>query len=190
MTHKLCTQLILASSSPRRKELLHKITDNFIIREPLCDEINNGAPQHVAESNALLKGRAVCGDFVLACDTVVCMDNIIYGKPNNEKCAFSMLSVLNGKTHSVITGVYVRYFDTEIVFSDKSDVNVKRLTENEIYDYIKKYNPLDKAGSYGIQDGIVVQNFTGSLDNIIGLPTEKLREILRKFTDVKEENNY
>ena len=190
MTRTSNVQLILASSSPRRKELLHKITDNFTIREPLCTETDLGTPQHVAESNALLKGKAVCGDFVVACDTVVCMDNVIYGKPHDENHAFEMLSSLSGKAHFVITGVYVRYFDTEIVFSDKSCVNVKHLEEHEIRDYINSFKPLDKAGSYGIQDGIIVEKYTGSLDNIIGLPTEKLREILRKFTNVKEENNY
>lgn len=182
--------LILASSSPRRKELLHKITDNFIISVPICDETENGSPEFVAENNAIIKGKNTVGDFIIACDTVVALDGVIYGKPLTESKAFDMLSELNGKTHTVYSGVYIRYFDEEITFIETSDVTMKQLSEADIIAYIKEFKPLDKAGSYGLQDGVTVKSFVGSRDNIIGLPTEKIREILRKFINVKEDSDY
>lgn len=182
--------LILASSSPRRKELLHKITDDFIVSVPTCEETEIGSPEFVAEKNATIKGKNTIGDFVVACDTVVALDGTIYGKPLNESKAVDMLSSLSEKTHSVFSGVYVRYFDKEITFTEKSDVTIKPLSEADIKDYVEKFNPLDKAGSYGLQDGVIVKSFVGSKDNIIGLPTEKLREILRNFINVKEDSNY
>ena len=124
--------LILASSSPRRRSLLHKITDAFSIKDPICEEITDGDPQTVAETNAVLKGRAVDGDFVLACDTVVAMDGRIFGKPQDESHAVEMLSALNGKTHLVISGVYVRFHGQETVFSDKTEVTFKNLTEEKM----------------------------------------------------------
>ncbi len=181
--------LILASSSPRRKELLHKITDDFVIENPSCEEINAGTPQFVAQTNAVLKGRAVDGDFVLACDTLVSLDGVIYGKPKTENRAIEMIKLLNGRKHVVTSGVYVRFCDEETTFTVNSDVVFKNLTDEEIADYVVRYKPLDKAGSYGIQDGIIVESYAGSLDNIIGLPTERVREILGKYTYVKEEGN-
>ena len=177
-------KLILASSSPRRKTLLRKITNDFEIKDPLCNEVEDGEPQFVAETNAALKGRAVEGDFVLSCDTVVCMDGKIYGKPQDESHAVEMLSALSGRTHEVVSGVYIRYHGKEIVFSDVTRVTFKKLTEKEIRAYVKEYRPLDKAGSYGIQDGVTVEKYEGSLDNVIGLPTERLREVLKDYVDI------
>jgi septum formation protein len=182
-------RLILASTSPRRKDLISKITDDFVTREPLCDEIDGGAPQYVAETNATRKGRSVAGGFVAACDTLVALDGKIFGKPHTKEAAVAMLKELNGKTHEVFSGVYVRFHGEETVFTEKSAVTFKILTDAQITDYVEKFLPLDKAGSYGIQDNVIVDNYTGSLDNIIGLPTEKLREILRKYIYVKEESN-
>lgn len=181
--------LILASSSPRRKELIRKITDDFITKQPVCEEITDGEPQFVAETNAVRKGRAADGDFVVACDTLVACDGKIYGKPSGEIDAVGMIKELSGKTHTVISGVYVRFDKEETVFCDKSFVTFKNLTEEEIVSYIKNFRPLDKAGAYGLQDGVVVEKYSGSRDNIIGLPTEKLREILRKYVYVKEESD-
>lgn len=173
--------MILASTSPRRKTLLHKITDDFCVREPICDEIADGKPQVVAEVNAARKGRAVEGDFVIACDTVVALDDVIYGKPRDESHAVEMLKALSGKTHSVISGVYVRYHGEETIFSDETKVTFKPLSEGEIRRYVRLYRPLDKAGAYGLQDGVVVEKYEGSPDNVIGLPTERLREVLKRY---------
>lgn len=181
--------LTLASSSPRRKELIRKITDNFTVTEPVCEEIADGEPHFIAETNATRKGRAADGDFVVACDTVVACDGVIYGKPMDEIRAVGMLKALNGRTHTVISGVYVRAEKEETVFCDESFVTFRTLTDEEIVSYVKKYRPLDKAGAYGLQDGVVVSEFSGSYDNIVGLPTEKLREVLRKYVYVKEESD-
>lgn len=182
--------LVLASSSPRRKELLHKITDDFSVAEPCCCEISVGEPQFVAQNNAVAKGRAVSADFVVACDTIVFSGGIIFGKPSDKSDAVAMLKSLRGKTHSVLSAVYVRFFSDETVFSDVSSVTMKPLSDEEIVSYVNKFLPLDKAGSYGIQDGVAVLSYSGSFDNIVGLPTEKLREVLRKYIYVKEECDY
>ena len=158
-------RFVLASSSPRRKALLHKILDDFVIVSPSAEEKETGVPVDVAETNALLKGRAVNAPFAIACDTIVVLGDKIYGKPLTRDVAFRDIREL----------------------SETSYVTIKKLTDEEIYEYIDKYNPLDKAGAYGLQDGVVVEKFEGSEDNIVGLPTEKLREILRKYVNVKEE---
>ena len=178
--------LILASASPRRRELLHKITDDFVIQVPYCEEINLGAPEYVASENATLKGRSLKGNFVLACDTLVALDGEIFGKPHDHDDAVRMLKKLSNRTHDVISGVYVRYGSEEIVYSEKSKVTFHLLTDNDIDTYIRKFQPFDKAGSYGIQDGMIIKDFVGSFDNVMGLPTESLREILRKYVYVKE----
>lgn len=180
-------RFVLASSSPRRKALLHKILDDFVIVSPTAEEKETGVPVDVAETNALLKGRAVNAPFAIACDTIVVLGDKIYGKPLTRDVAFRDIRELSGKTHLVISGLYVRANGEETVTHETSYVTIKKLTDEEIYEYIDKYNPLDKAGAYGLQDGVVVEKFEGSEDNIVGLPTEKLREILRKYVNVKEE---
>ncbi len=181
--------IILASASPRRRELLHKITDDFVIDVPYCDEINSGEPAYVARENATLKGRSLEGDFVIACDTLVTLDGEIFGKPHNYDDAVRMLKKLSNRTHEVISGVYVRRKNEETIYSEKSEVTFHLLTEDDIKTYIEKFQPFDKAGSYGIQDGMIIKSFAGSYDNVMGLPTESLREILRKYINVKEERS-
>ncbi|MBO5304270.1 MAG: septum formation protein Maf [Clostridia bacterium] len=181
--------LILASASPRRRELLHKITDDFVIDVPYCDEIDSGDPAYVARENATLKGKSLEGSFVLACDTLVALDGEIFGKPHDYDDAVRMLKKLSNRTHEVISGVYVRHGEEETIYSEKSEVTFHLLTEEDIKTYIEKFQPFDKAGSYGIQDGMIIKDFVGSYDNVMGLPTESLREILRKYLYVKEERS-
>lgn len=171
-------KLILASTSPRRRELIKKVVKDFTVIKPVCDEVIDGSPYFIAKQNALLKGRSVQGDFVLACDTIVALDNKIFGKPKNKENAYSTLKELSGKTHKVISGVYIRYKATETIFTDTSFVTFKKLSDKNINDYINRFNPYDKAGSYAIQDNMVVDKFEGSLDNIIGLPVERIIEEL------------
>ena len=171
-------ELILASTSPRRRELIKKIVNKFTVIKPVCDEVIDGSPYFIAKQNALLKGRSVKGDFVLACDTIVALDNTIFGKPKNKDEAFSTLKKLSGKTHKVISGVYIRYKTIESIFTDTSYVTFKKLTDIDINNYINRFNPYDKAGSYAIQDNMVVDKYEGSLDNIIGLPVERIIEEL------------
>lgn len=182
--------LTLASSSPRRKELLRKILSDFVVENPVCEEVSTGDPRETAVLNAEKKGRAVNAPFVVACDTVVALDGVIYGKPVDKEDAFRMLRTLNGKTHEVVSGCYVRFYGEETTFYDVSPVTFRTLTDDALRDYIERFSPLDKAGSYGIQDGYLVEKYEGSLDNVVGLPTEKLREILRKYVHVKEKSDH
>lgn len=180
-------KVILASSSPRRRELLLKLTD-FIVENPVADEISEGEPEFVAATNAKRKGRSVnteC-DVVIACDTVVALDGKIFGKPHTKENAVGMLRVLRGKTHEVISGVYVKIDGEEIVFTEKSYVDIKDMTDAEIEKYVSEYLPLDKAGAYGIQDGEVAEKFEGDYDNIVGLPLYRIRKIFVEKGYAKE----
>lgn len=181
-------KIILASSSPRRKLLFHKITDNFEIIEPVVDELGIGDPEENAQNNAILKGRAIKGDHfcIVACDTLVALDGAIYGKPKTAQKACEMLKKLSGKIHSVFSGVYIKINGKEITFIEESKVKLRELTNAKINDYVEKYSPLDKAGSYGIQDDVIVDSWSGDYDNIVGLPVGRIREILREYIDVKD----
>ncbi len=168
-------KVILASSSPRRRELLSKLTD-FSVIIPDAEEIEEGEPTFVAVTNATEKGRSISEDgIVIACDTVVAMDGIIYGKPKGREGAIEMLTTLAGKTHEVISGVYIRFPDGENIFYERSFVTMKDLGREEIVAYVDGYEPYDKAGGYGIQDGEVVLGYEGDYDNIVGLPLTKIR---------------
>ena len=173
-------QTVLASSSPRRKELLKKVISDFSVFVPDVSETETGTPDKIAYENALRKGRAAEGERVIACDTLVALDGVIYGKPHTEQKAKEMLSALSGKTHEVLSGLYVRIGKKEFISVEKSEVTFRDLTQEEIERYVAEYKPLDKAGAYGIQDGAVVLSYSGSYDNIVGLPTEKLRKILEE----------
>ncbi len=170
--------VILASSSPRRRELLSILTD-FRTVMPDAEEISEGDPTFVAVQNAILKGRSITEkcDVLIACDTVVALDGVIYGKPLTAERAKEMLTSLSGKTHEVISGVYIKISGEEISFAEKSEVKIKKLTDADIENYVMKYSPLDKAGAYGIQDGAVVESYRGDYDNIVGLPVYRIREI-------------
>lgn len=167
---------------------MHKITDNFQIIEPNVQEIEVGDPKENALQNAIIKGKSIKIDTngILACDTLVALDGVIYGKPKTKEKACEMLKKLSGKTHSVFSGVYIKIEDKEFTFTEESKVKFKDLSEEEITLYVEKFSPLDKAGAYGIQDNVIVESYLGSYDNIMGLPTEKIREILREYIDVKD----
>lgn len=181
------TKVVLASSSPRRRELLSKLTD-FSVIIPDAEEITEGKPEDVAMKNAEAKGKSIVEDcdIVVACDTVVALDGRIYGKPLTEERAKIMLTELGGKTHEVISGVYLRFPDGEMTFCERSEVELKRLTEEEIDGYIKRCSPLDKAGSYGIQDGEAVKNYRGDYDNIVGLPLSRIKDVFVEKGYAKE----
>jgi septum formation protein len=181
-------KIILASSSPRREMLLHKLVSDFDIVIPSDKEIDIGKPDEIAIANAIMKGKSInCNyDVLIACDTLVALDGKIYGKPNNVENACNMLRELSGRTHSVFSGVYVSVKGQEFTFTEISKVTFKSLTNDKIIEYVNKYKPLDKAGSYGIQDKEIVSSYEGEYDNIVGLPTNRLREILREYIDVKD----
>ena len=148
--------------------------------------MESGKPEEVALNNAINKARSCQnGDIIIACDTLVAMDDKIYGKPHTFDNAIKMLSELNGKWHSVFSGVCVRALGREITFVEQSKVKFNKLSLTQITDYVDKFCPLDKAGSYGIQDGVIVEKYVGDFDNIVGLPLTKIKEILGEFCYVK-----
>ena len=167
---------------------MHKIADNFEIIEPLAEEIETGSPVEIAQNNAIIKGKSIKNecDVLLACDTLVALEGVIYGKPKTMQKAREMLKILNGKTHSVFSGVYLKVMGKEYTFTEESKVTFKQLTNEAIDAYVEEFKPLDKAGAYGIQDEVIVDSYKGDYDNIMGLPTLKIREILREYIDVKD----
>ena len=129
------------------------------------------------------KGESALPDqrIVIASDTLVYRHGQYYGKPKDRNEAISMLRALGGVWHSVYTGVYVHADGRDILFYDRADVLFYPLTDEEIERYLDEYTPFDKAGAYGVQDGVVVRKYKGSFDTIMGLPTEKLGAVLERL---------
>jgi len=184
-------QIILASASPRREQLLREMGLRFIVVHPDgVDEMLGGAASDVlAIQNAQCKARAVAGrhpdSMVIGADTIVVLNGKPFGKPRNIEEAHDMLGQLAGRRHEVITGVCLvhRPFDTELTFADTTRVWMRALTRLQIAEYLGKINPLDKAGAYAIQEhgeGIV-ERIEGSYSNVMGLPAERLRATLERL---------
>lgn len=185
------TEFVLASNSPRRKELLSSIVDRFDVRSADVDERleDSPAPDLAVKILAKRKADAVyrrvkdcygSGLIVLGCDTVVAYKGKILGKPRDEAEAKQMLSLLSGKTHTVYTGVCFVTEKGTHTDVDRSYVTFHALTKAQIEEYVKSGSPMDKAGAYGIQDGVVVDKFTGSYSNIVGLPLELTERMLKE----------
>lgn len=171
--------VVLASKSPRRLQLLRPYFKEVILDPLSIDEKSDKTfPVEVAEDIAKLKIGDLADKYydniVISADTLVAMDNKIYGKPIDESDAEQILNELNGKEHEVITGYCICYKGICKTGSEISRVRFKTLTEQEIKDYIATGSPLDKAGAYGIQDNVTVESFDGNLDNIVGLPLDKI----------------
>lgn len=183
--------LVLQSASPRRRELLKKVSDDFTVVSAMADEtVIKNCPARTVMTNARKKAEAVeaeNGQIVVGADTVVYMAGRFFLKPKTAEEAFEMLKTLGGKWHSVYTGVCLRSKDKTVCFYDKSQVKLKKLSDDEIENYIQTKNPLDKAGAYGIQDGVTVETYKGSFDNVMGLPTEKLKSALERFVADEED---
>lgn len=180
--------LILASGSPRRKELLALAGFSFQVVVPDCEENFSAqlAIPSVPEVLAKRKADAVQERFpnavILAADTIVVCDSQILGKPVTKADAFHMLRFLSGKTHQVYTGVCLLAPDTPaVVFSQQTDVTFFPLTDNEIWSYIDTKEPMDKAGAYGIQGkgALLVKTVSGDFYNIVGLPIAPVTKLLR-----------
>ena len=186
-------KIILASASPRRKELIAYIGENVTIRPADCDEtlpentgareaveylskIKNDAVQKISDKNAL----------IISADTVVAVDNKILGKPADKEDARRMMRLLSGKTHQVYTGVTISKGGKEITFSEKTDVVFYELKENEIEEYISTSEPYDKAGGYAIQGkaGLLVKGINGDYYNVVGLPVARLKREIEKFIEL------
>lgn len=184
-------QLILASQSPRRQELLRMMGVNFEVKVKPIDEVfpDNLAPEKVAEYLSQLKSTAFNteikeGYTVITSDTTVYIDHQILNKPENEADAKRMISLLSGKTHSVFTGITIKNKHTEISFTDEAQVTFETLSESEIDYYIKNHKPFDKAGAYGIQEwiGLVgINTIKGSYFTVMGLPTHRLRHYFKSM---------
>ena len=185
-------KFILASKSPRRKEILNKLNLKFRVIPSKLDESSIDTTinpidycMQLAELKAADISLQYSNDTIIGADTIVVIKNTILNKPKNFKEAFSMLKKLSGNTHQVMTGVSIQNKALRIKFTfyDKTDVTFYKLTDNEITKYIKKYNPIDKSGSYGIQDGsaIFVKKIIGSYDNIVGFPISKFYHFLKEL---------
>lgn len=189
------TKLILASASPRRKEILSKLECDFEVRVSDCEEIVRGAdPAEITKELSLQKAEAValsCGEercIVIGADTVVSIDRKILGKPADEAEARKMLELLQGRTHQVVTGVSIigrTKIDMKVKsFAVSTDVIVASMSEEEIEGYIQTEEPYDKAGGYGIQGAFskFVVGIQGDYNNVVGLPIQKLYEELKKVS--------
>jgi len=176
-------KIILASKSPRRQELLKLMDVDFRI---VLKEVDESYPEglsptevavYIAEKKAKAFDEEAEDEIVLTADTIVEVNGQILGKPENSDHAVEMLKLLSGKVHRVITGVCLMYRGRINTFYAVSEVFFRKLTEQEIRSYVDKYQPLDKAGAYGIQEWIGVTGIigiNGSYTNVVGLPTEKL----------------
>lgn len=184
--------IILASKSPRRKELLEMLDVPFEIHTK--DGIDETYPadlpaEKVAEYLSRLKGRAYSEDIkdnelIITADTVVILDGKIYGKPKNEEDAIDMLMQLQGKKHTVATGVTIATKDILKSFSTYTGVTFAEISRDEAKYYVEKYKPLDKAGAYGIQEWIgcaAVAGINGSYYNVMGLPVHQLYKELKNL---------
>ena len=174
--------LILASESPRRRELIKKITSNFTVIPSNIDEsLLHIAPHDLPAELSKMKAYSVYSkypnDEVLACDTVVIIDNELLGKPKSKKEAHDMLSKLSNRKHVVISGYTYISKDKEITRTVRTYVYFNKLSEETINKYIESGSPMDKAGAYGIQDEEfnLVNHIEGDFDNVIGLPVNDIK---------------
>jgi septum formation protein len=180
--------LILASASPRRSELLRQLGIEFRVVPSEADEIHNEhlTARETSQINACRKARSVAKRFpdnlVLGADTLVYMDEALFGKPASLEEAYQMLERLQGKTHEVVTAICLLDLrhHRQKVFTETTQVTFRPLDAVNIQRYLVKVNPLDKAGGYGIQEegDLIVEKITGSYTNVVGLPVEKLRDEL------------
>jgi len=183
--------LVLASSSPRRRDLLSQYGYAFEVLTTSVEELDDSSlgPTRLVQENARLKARPVANlrpkCVVIGADTVVAFEDRVLGKPVDRIAAASMLELLNGREHTVHTGVCLIHLETgrEIVFVETTRVRFRTLTKQERYAYHQRIHPLDKAGAYAAQDdnGELIASTAGSFSNVVGLPMEELQAHLKSF---------
>lgn len=181
--------IILASASPRRKELMQLAGYDFKIKSADIIEVvpENATPSEVVMSLALQKARAVADEnresIVVGSDTVVALDGKILGKPHSTTEAKEMLRSLSGKTHKVYTGVAIVCGGETKNFFDETEVEFYPLSDEEIEEYVACGEPMDKAGAYGIQGkgSLLVKGIRGDYFNVMGLPISKLYREMKEF---------
>lgn len=185
-------EILLASGSPRRRQLLKDLCIDFKLARLI--DVDESYPEnldplevasYISKKKAdAYKSQITSNQLVITADTVVVNDREVLGKPCTQENAARMLNKLSGKKHKVITGVTVTSAEKQSAFSAITEVEFALLTENEIKFYISKFNPLDKAGAYGIQEWIGcigVKSINGSFYNVMGLPLHKLYNELKNF---------
>ena len=185
-------KFVLASNSPRRKELLAGIDIPFEVR--VLDNIDESYPEtlptkeiagYISKKKADAYRQTMADDeLIITADTIVVLGQEVMGKPKDDEDARRMLWELSGKTHQVITGVCLTTKDKQSNFSVETDVTFKTLSEEEIDYYVAHYRPLDKAGAYGIHEWIGhigVTGLNGSYFNVMGLPVQRIYEALKAF---------
>lgn len=182
-------RIILASESPRRREILANTNINFTTKSIPTEEVIDPklplpqAIEQVAQQKAKAVQPLLPKEVILGADTIVSIDGEILGKPHTKEKAIKMLETLSGRTHQVITGVAILYEDTCELFHEISEVTFYPLTQQEIFDYVDTKEPLDKAGAYAIQGkgAILVAKISGDYYNIVGLPIAKVYRRLAKY---------
>lgn len=186
--------IILASASPRRRELLHLITPDFRVIASDTDEIVSASqpPQKMVEELAVRKARAVSAlhprDIVIGADTVVWADGRLLGKPGTPEEAKKMLKMLSGRQHFVYTGVAILSPGGSVVFNEETGVTFLDLTDAQIERYVSEGEPFDKAGAYAIQGkgALFVSQITGDYYNVVGLPVCRLAQMLEKIESLND----
>lgn len=192
MKNLLSHKIILASNSPRRKELLAGLDVQFEVR--VLKGIDESYPatlptaeiaEYIAQKKAAAYRETIAADeLVITADTIVVLGDEVLGKPKDAADAHRMLRELSGQTHQVITGVVLTTKERQEHFSVVSNVTFKELTDDEIDYYVETYKPMDKAGAYGIQEWIGyvgVTRLEGSYFNVMGLPVQRIYEALKRF---------
>ena len=185
------SEIILASASPRRIELIKTICENAV---NIDADIDESVPCGIellnyAEYIACKKAEKVAGEnrdaFVIGCDTVVIINGEILGKPHDEEDAERMLRMLSGRLHTVVTGCCICFNEEKVSFSETTQVEFSELSDEVIKEYVKTGEPLDKAGAYGIQGkgALIVKGIKGDYYNVMGLPLSRLNRELTAFKD-------
>lgn len=182
--------IILASGSPRRRQLLEMLDIKDMLVIPAKGEetpVEGAAPGELVMALAAAKGREVAAlsgadDVVIAADTVVWLGGQVFGKPRDRQEAVSMLRALSGNTHQVYTGVWVKRGDRELCQFEVTDVHFRELSDGEIDSYVASGEPMDKAGAYGAQGkaALFVRSIDGDFFNVMGLPLCRLGEMLKQ----------
>ena len=185
-------KVVLASNSPRRKELLGGLGIGYEVKTmPDIDESYpdglsmEEVPVYIARSKAdAYRPLMQPDELIITADTIVWLDGVVMGKPKDEEEACDMLRRLSGQTHQVVTGVCLTTIDRQQSFATVTDVTFDCLTEEEITHYVSRYQPMDKAGAYGIQEWIGyvgVRSIKGSYFNVVGLPIQRLYQELKRL---------
>lgn len=179
-------KLVLASKSPRRKEILSMVTPDFTVKVSDADEsVEEGVDIYkIPELLAIKKAQTIEAEkdeIIIGCDTVVICENELLGKPKDKKDAIRMLKMLSGTTHYVVSGLAIKCNERLYSTSEATAVVMRPLSDSEINSYVEKYNPVDKAGAYGIQEmaGAFVEKIDGDFYNVVGLPLCKLVKALK-----------